>query len=293
MDVPFLPSSGVVNHTLTLRHHRDNPNVEPFEPFAGHGVRMFAEKIEYWEDGKLKTQYNTPENPQDVSDFIWFPEVPELVDAAGKVTISMLVMTNCLESVEVVAYDYSVHKEPAEDVAPAFSVQHPDDQPGDNIKLAANTQSLDGRLNVVKWGNDLSIVNAKHCLIQAMDHVPIVMDADLPIGHNINDFEDKKRGQITWFNGRHTIDPEYGFEVHDGNGWVVELNRDTINIMIQTTKIPSYGDEKALAIRGWINLQRHMVQFMISHPKDSKRGSSMPPKPGNTGSPLILVGQGR
>ena len=109
-DLPFLPASGVVNHTLTLRHHRDGSENEPYEPFTNHEIMMFVEELTYWENGVLKGEYNFPENPKDLSAFAYFPDVPTCADGGGKVTIPLTIMTNCLESVKVVAYDCSVYK---------------------------------------------------------------------------------------------------------------------------------------------------------------------------------------
>ncbi len=116
----FLPVPGVLTNYLTLRHHRNGSAAEdPWKPFNDHQIKFFVEQVEYWEDDELKVTNNTPENPADLSAWAHFPETPYVTDADGKVTVLLTVenQTN-LSSVTMVAYDWSVYTEPAEQVQP-------------------------------------------------------------------------------------------------------------------------------------------------------------------------------
>jgi hypothetical protein len=123
----YLPVPGVLTNHLVLRHHRDGnfpttTNGMPWQPFNGHDIRFFVEKVEYWDaDGNLCETNNTAEAPADVSAWATFPTNPVTTDANGRVTELLTIVTNAnLQSVSLVAYDWSVwvSSAPAAPVAP-------------------------------------------------------------------------------------------------------------------------------------------------------------------------------
>jgi hypothetical protein len=115
MSPPFLPVPGVLTNVLTLRHHRMAPDAEdPSKPFAGHKLRFFVEKVVYEDtEGEERTLWNTADSPSDLSAWASFAETNLLTDVQGAVTAPLTVQDRPeLRSVTMVAYDWSVWKEP-------------------------------------------------------------------------------------------------------------------------------------------------------------------------------------
>jgi hypothetical protein len=115
MSPSFLPVPGVLTNVLTLRHHRRAPDQpSPSEPFAGHKLRFFVEKVVYEDaQGEEQTLLNTADAPTDLSAWASFPETDLLTGARGAVIAPLTVQDRPeLRSVTMVAYDWSVWRQP-------------------------------------------------------------------------------------------------------------------------------------------------------------------------------------
>ena len=188
------------------------------------------------------TRYNTPENPSDLSDFAYFPEIPMLTDALGKVTIPLMVVTNCLESVDVVAYDWSVYKNAANTFQPI------------GFQMLSGTPSAPPdtqRMKVVSIGGSPA-QSSEPCLIQTMQYVPVVVDNDVPAPHNVRAFTDQyKGGYIIWYNGSSTSAPTPTFEISDKQGGWKNVVDNTIKLVkIEKMDVPVNGQHSSLQVDG-------------------------------------------
>jgi hypothetical protein len=144
----YLPVPGVLTNHLVLRHHRDGAdsattNGMPWQPFNGHDIRFFVEKVEYWDaDGNLCETNNTATAPADVSAWATFPTNPVTTDANGRVTELLTIVTNAnLFSVTLAAYDTSVYREAATPPPALLSKLSPSGVRGGLKPLAAQEES--------------------------------------------------------------------------------------------------------------------------------------------------------
>lgn len=109
LDPDYIPSDGRVQNRFRLRLHKEASDDSPFQPLAGHEVRMFVEEIVIEdEDGNQQTFSNTPESPSDLSEWIEFADESGVCDSNGEVELMLEVKRDNVVFVRLVAYDWTV-----------------------------------------------------------------------------------------------------------------------------------------------------------------------------------------
>ncbi len=110
LDPDYIPSDGRVQNKFRLRLHKEASDDSPFQPLAGHEVRMFVEEVVIEdEDGNQQTFSNSPESPSDLSEWVEFADESGVCDSNGEVELMLEVKRDNVVFVQLVAYDWTVY----------------------------------------------------------------------------------------------------------------------------------------------------------------------------------------